>query len=104
VAWAEDGHISIPHDATQGHAEQRSTVHQLSLYGTLSTTVHLMGWMWLALHQTFCVGNSNLLHSFLKRSYWNTFLLIQNLILFNMSFVQFCRNCYNITIGAFIVF
>jgi hypothetical protein len=59
MAWVEDGHISTPHDSTQGRAKQTSTVHQHPLYGTSNTAVHFMGRMELAVLQTFSVGNNN---------------------------------------------
>jgi hypothetical protein len=38
-----------------GQAGQRSTVHQLLLHDTLSTTAHLMDWAWPFVHPTpFC--------------------------------------------------
>jgi hypothetical protein len=40
-----------------GLAERRSTVHQLPLYDTLYTTIHLMGRMWLTVH-LISVGNT----------------------------------------------
>ncbi len=55
----EEGHISFPHDSTQGQAEQRSTVRHLPLYSTLRTTVHLTERIWLAVHQISSVGNNN---------------------------------------------
>ncbi len=45
------------HDCTQGWAEQRSTVHQLILYGTSRTTVLLTGRMGLAIHGPPSVRN-----------------------------------------------
>jgi hypothetical protein len=59
VAWVEEGNISTPHDSTQGWAEQISTVHQLLLYSSLSTTVLLTGPLGLAVHQTSSVENKS---------------------------------------------
>jgi hypothetical protein len=66
MAWVEvlsglgrGGHISTPHDSTQSWAEQRSTLHQLLLYSSSSTTVLLTGPVGLAVHQTSSVKKTN---------------------------------------------
>ncbi len=62
VAWVGEGHISTPYDFKHGRPEQRSTVHQVLSFGTSSTSVLLMDWVGLTVHQTFSVGNIYVLY------------------------------------------